>query len=181
MADRLFTGTRKAIVSINGLSRNVGFNTVINELESLGISSDLDESELANFSLLDWVNARPVASRFSTEWLAYANKFGSIQAANALSLSKLQTIAATQSSKSFNEGKNAAADQIDPDFDKTLIKIWDSTLDSNTCPVCAGADGDMVYIHERFTNGEPGAVHPNCRCTYHIQTEAEVIFSDKAA
>lgn len=54
------------------------------------------------------------------------------------------------------------------------IRVWDSTLDARTCPVCAAADGVWTELGMPFLlRGravEPGKVHPNCRCVAHLAT-----------
>jgi hypothetical protein len=47
-----------------------------------------------------------------------------------------------------------------------LLQRWDSILDQRTCSACAYADGEIVRVGERFSLGEPGGVHPRCRCTF---------------
>jgi hypothetical protein len=49
-----------------------------------------------------------------------------------------------------------------------LLKVWDAELDRRTCPTCEGAHGEMVPLHDEFSNGVPGGVHPRCRCSSHV-------------
>lgn len=55
-----------------------------------------------------------------------------------------------------------------------LWKVWDATLDRRTCSVCADSDGLIVHSSEPFPRGEPGDVHPNCRCLVTYVTTAEM-------
>jgi hypothetical protein len=45
-----------------------------------------------------------------------------------------------------------------------LVRRWNATLDKRTCDRCMRADGTWVEIGDPFPWGEPGAVHPRCRC-----------------
>lgn len=55
-----------------------------------------------------------------------------------------------------------------------LWKVWDSALDRRTCSVCAGAHGTAVPAGTPFPEGEPGAVHPSCRCQTIIISREQV-------
>jgi hypothetical protein len=43
-------------------------------------------------------------------------------------------------------------------------KVWDASLDKRTCPKCESAHGKSVRVGEDFPEGEPGGIHPRCRC-----------------
>ncbi len=45
-----------------------------------------------------------------------------------------------------------------------LFKEWNADLDRRTCPICEGAHGTIRPVGVSFPEGEPGAVHPRCRC-----------------
>lgn len=51
-----------------------------------------------------------------------------------------------------------------------IMKTWNSVLDSNTCPICAGLHGTTVPVDEPFssdldyTGGDITYAHPRCRC-----------------
>ena len=85
------------------------------------------------------------------------------EAAKALS-ARLDTIAITESAKAFNEARQAAADRIEPARDMVIIKRWDAELDNRTCDFCGAQDGKVVLASDSFSGGDPGEVHPRCRC-----------------
>ena len=43
-------------------------------------------------------------------------------------------------------------------------KVWDASLDKRSCQTCSHAAGKSVPVGEDFPEGEPGGVHPRCRC-----------------
>jgi hypothetical protein len=45
-----------------------------------------------------------------------------------------------------------------------MVKQWDATLDKRTCTTCEHAHGVWIPVGQDFPEGEPGAVHPRCRC-----------------
>ena len=55
-----------------------------------------------------------------------------------------------------------------------LWKIWDAVLDRSTCSVCSGMHGTAVPVGESFPPGEPGQVHPGCRCSAIVVGEHQV-------
>lgn len=76
----------------------------------------------------------------------------------------------------ITEVQTASADEVERRTDETsranalaatlLVKVWDATLDSRVCPVCARKDGEWTLIGTRFSGGElPAHVHRRCRCS----------------
>lgn len=84
-----------------------------------------------------------------------------LDASIALS-SRLDTIAITESSRTFSEARRDTIARVTPSRDLVIVKRWDAMLDA--CEVCSAQDGITVLITERFPAGEPGGVHPRCRC-----------------
>ena len=76
----------------------------------------------------------------------------------------LERIGVTESSDSYNRTRRETAKEARV----ALFRRWDATLDMRTCPVCERADGMTVGIDEPFEIGEPGGVHPRCRCSWEL-------------
>ncbi len=174
-AFRLEISIRDAIYQSKQIARAAGSNSALREVLKLDPDFEVNVGRLYDYSALDWVQAKRYAKNFATLWLSKAlqvAKRGFNRAANfahSESLYRLEMIAATESSKAFNEGRTVVSDQVE--FD--AYKRWDATMDTRTCAICADADGEIVSINEQFINGEPGSTHPNCRCTYSIISESE--------
>ena len=79
---------------------------------------------------------------------------------------KIETIAATESAGAYNNGRKQAA--------INLVRQWDATLDRRTCPICERAHGTLSDRNGEFSYGEPGSVHPLCRCTFHLVGPGEL-------
>lgn len=80
---------------------------------------------------------------------------------------RIDTIARTESASVFNRAKAASVGA-------QVVRVWDATLDKRTCPVCASAHGTRSNPDGSFSVGEPGAVHPRCRCTFYLLSPSEV-------
>lgn len=83
------------------------------------------------------------------------------QAKKALA-SRLDTIAVTETARSFNESRQAIIETVRPRNGYVLVKEWDAKLDA--CPFCAAQDGMVVLATDSFPGGEPGSAHPRCQC-----------------
>lgn len=105
-----------------------------------------------------------------SRWLRNAT-VGGVDAATAATQGSLRRIAVTESAEAYGSGR-AKVLRAQPRIIR-LLRVWDATLDKRTCPICRGADGTIVGARESFPDGEPGAVHPWCRCTYTLLTETE--------
>lgn len=73
-------------------------------------------------------------------------------------INKIQLIATTENSKAMEDAVKSIKSDI------PLYKQWDATLDKRTCKVCDQNDGLIISISESYPGGDPGYVHPNCRC-----------------
>ncbi len=116
----------------------------------------------------DQARAAEYAKNYSGEWLKRAEGTTvrkAVTAANEGTLGALRRIGVTESSESFNTGRAKALKQVPA---TGLLRVWDATLDRRACPICGRADGYIVGIHERFPWGEPGSVHPWCRCGFTV-------------
>lgn len=84
------------------------------------------------------------------------------QAATALR-SRVDTIAATESSKAFNQARmRLLADAIEAQGG--IVLRWVATLDERTCRTCSALSGTLSDSSGRFSGYKPGGVHPRCRC-----------------
>lgn len=152
-------------------SQRLGSKTAGSELRSAGVEYGISSTDKQEALL----KASTIANRYAAYWLTKAEESNedseSARATKASSVtySRLETIAITESAIAYNIGKQL----VYPTDDSVLYRVWDSTFDQNTCQICSSADGDKVLINENFPRGEPGEVHPNCRCTYSILTEVE--------
>jgi hypothetical protein len=82
---------------------------------------------------------------------------------------RLDRIAVSENSRRFNSGRaESVAESIDrAEVERKtglrLVAIWDAMLDA--CEVCGALDGKD---ESHWMGDRPGAVHANCRCTYHF-------------
>lgn len=130
------------------------------------------------------IRARTLVGAFIARWLVDAGKRASpdgsitksaMRAALEVRRPQLKTLAISEASHAFNESRLHAmvsAQERASLLGKNLevLRRWDATLDEHTCPACAAMDGTVVGLDESFAEGEPGDVHPNCRCVVHYFT-----------
>lgn len=159
------------------MSRTAGVSRITAELEPLGIELAPVRS-LANEVHGDLIRGQRYANNYARQWVKKAEGATverAAKAANADTLSGLTRTAVTESAQAFGDGRAKALEGL-PIYEgrpsgaghvaHSLLKVWDATLDKQTCPICFSADGTIVGIREPFPQGTPGAVHPNCRCTW---------------
>jgi len=157
------------------MGRAAGLDQLNTELGSLDLDAIAASDALGSY---DAARAAAIANRYATRWLELARDVAGQSAAERVlaghaaneSLdSRDRMIAATETAGGFNDGRSQAIAGAHEGL--TLLKVWDAQLDA--CPICAAADGTIVGIHERFALGEPGSVHPWCRCVWTLLTMAE--------
>lgn len=125
----------------------------------------------------DLARARMTARGYERALVSYARAAdGDIKAAARRADHKLVTAAATDSNEAFNHQREQAARRIVEERGFGVWKVWDSTLDKLTCPVCERAHGSAVPAHEEFPLGRPGGVHPRCRCVERLLTADQIDF-----
>lgn len=96
----------------------------------------------------------------------------------ALDKTKFQQdrIVATENAHAFNDERAKAAATSLRGGDVEVWRQWDATLDASTCEICADLDGTTAPLDSPFMldgqQYEPGGVHPNCRCVFHVATGA---------
>lgn len=157
-------------MSARALARSTGLSRLSDELGGkAGIPNDQLALELAR----DARRAEVYGKSYARQWLRKANdappSFNAATSASKATAHALERTAVTENAESFNSSRSSAAKRAA----LGNLKVWDATLDKRTCPVCAAADGAIVGIRERFPYGDPGAVHPNCRCTWTLLTSSE--------
>lgn len=160
------------MVEARSLSRTAGIARARAELTSLGISART--TALADELGRDAIRARAYARSYASRWLKATEGQATRDAARAASgatVGSVQRTATTESADAFGTGR-AKYIRVVPDVQ--LLKVWDAELDKQTCPVCSGADGTIVGTREAFPAGEPGSIHPYCRCSFTILSFAEV-------
>lgn len=136
--------------------------------EAAGLGFDLAQraNTLGHLAARDARRAREAAHSYARRFFRIAE---SSDVPNALNATKgsLRRTAVTESSDAYNTGRRQAAQQVG----RSLARVWDALLDA--CPVCAAEDGKIVSVNERFSIGEPGSVHPFCRCSWTLVTLEE--------
>lgn len=170
-AESIASGSRKAIINFRQLSRLAGSKQGSLELESADSEYAAAQYDFSQSYLDDIYISHLYAKNLARLWLAKAivtkgTYAESARAANRDSLSRLELISATESSRAYSEGKDASVSLYNGNL--VLNKVWDASMDKNSCSVCGSSDGETVGIDENFSLGSPGSVHPNCRCTYLI-------------
>lgn len=175
ISDRVESAVRSGIRDLRRLSGLKGLERLRVELDSLGI--DISKGRLtqaqADMLIQDTVRARQYAKSYAKAWRtgAKGETIGeATRAANQSTQGSLTRTAVTESSNAYSETKRAGAKSIGAN----LYRVWDAVLDRRVCPICERADGNIVGLRERFPAGEPGATHPNCRCTWSVLSESEV-------
>jgi len=113
----------------------------------------------------DLFAARRAAESYARRWLGLA-RVNPITA-SAESEGSLRRIGVTENSDAYNRTRTTAARGIVSDV---VGRVWDAELDRRVCPRCSAADGTIVGLRESFPLGEPGSVHPFCRCTWALVT-----------
>jgi len=117
----------------------------------------------------DAARARLFATRFAQSWLTVARASSVAEATRATS-GRLEVTGKTEAAGAFNEWRQDNVRLI-----PHAMRMWDARNDKRTCGVCRDADGTIVGANESFPLGEPGLVHPNCLCTWHLLTVDEVL------
>lgn len=168
---RLEQAMRAGIVETRSAARQAATRRIRNELLTLGIRSEVAARNAAAVAV-DVARATRIAANYARDWLVKASRSEAMAASVAMR-SRTVTIAATETASSYNDGRASYLQRL-PRQRVELLKAWDAVLDRRTCPVCSSADGAIVGFRENFPSGEPGSVHPLCRCTETILRADEV-------
>lgn len=177
LTGRVEKSVTSAVAQGRVLSRSIGIRGFARELSAIGIELG-DTSEIARREMpRDLVRSRTFGKNYAEQWFKRAEGETVAKAARSASahtLGSAQRIGITESSEAFNSGRSKATDAVPQQtYRNSLLKVWDATLDKNGCPVCSAADGTIVGIKEQFPAGEPGSVHPYCRCNWQVLTFQE--------
>ena len=148
------------------LSSVAGAIALQRELDVLGFGITLPQG--ASQSTAEYWRAQRAADGYVRHWLqsAAANTNAGpnpLRSASRVQSWRLDLGAATENSEAWVAGQRASLEWA-AEYD--LWRQWDATLDRRTCPVCVNAHGTVVRANEAFPAGEPGAVHPRCRCDF---------------
>lgn len=88
--------------------------------------------------------------------------------ADRLTRQRAMNIARTETVKAANEGQVSLWRQAQKrgDLPKDLKHEWIASFTERTCPICQGANGEVVPVGATFSTGTtiPPA-HPSCRCS----------------
>lgn len=174
IADRIESSQRAAIAEARQLSRAAGFARLRSEAAAVGAVLGSPNEAAVGEVPRDLARARAFSRSYAARWFgAAAMSDGSIaesaRRANKTTLGSLRRIAVTESSEAFSSGRARYIRLAPP----SLLRVWDAQLDRRVCPICSQADGTIVGAREPFPLGEPGGVHPWCRCSWTLITATE--------
>lgn len=174
IAGQLERDIRDGIITSRRESRAAGLIRLGAEARNIGTRLVSDYTHMAE-AAVDAARAKLYSGNFARLWLDKANRVDgrvtkAVDVANAATLPRLTTVGVSESSEAFNRGR---AKYLRLSTDVRLLKVWNSTLDKRTCPRCSDADGTIVFARDRFPLGEPGAIHPRCRCYWDLIGESE--------
>lgn len=148
-------------------SRLAGLARLESEARTLGVRAGLNVGVALREVARDIARARDVARSYANRWLMEARQNGMLGASSA-TRHWLERIATTESAEAFNSARAAGATRF-----FGMYRVWDAQLDKRTCVVCSNADGTIVPVNAQFPDGEPGAVHPRCRCSWTLLSATE--------
>lgn len=153
------------------------------ELRRAGEADSLPELPMPSDSVqADRQESRKVAAGFAEAWRSAAagalvdtgdnvRLRALVARSTAATAHHVDRIAATENAQAFNDERVRASSTFQLGT-VVVTKLWDSTLDARTCPICESLDGQIVPVAADFTHGGrvvvPGRVHPFCRCTFHL-------------
>lgn len=124
----------------------------------------------------DIARSRMVAEGYRQALFAQAERVGSLEMAALATDARVATIAATETAQAFNAERQVAARQLATDEGVRLWQVWDAVLDKRTCSRCSALHGSAVPVGESFHAGQPGALHPRCRCIATVTTLDRIVF-----
>ena len=168
-------------------ARVIASQAASRQLEALGVSPitvtapatarEIERARAAAMGAADnW------GSHYADAIAAGATHEEAVEAARAASQWKVRQLSITETAEVWSDETARVADAASR-HGTVLWKVWDAVLDRRTCPVCGGAHGTAVLATERFPDGEPGAVHPFCRCQTILLTREQLdpVVAEKGA
>lgn len=104
---------------------------------------------------------------------------------------RAEMIARNETIYAFRSGQLDVDKQIADEYDLNMTLVWNTSKDSDVCPVCAAMEGEKTPLGEAFSDtgvdkdgnvvawehtswndyGEVPDAHPNCRCYYTVEVE----------
>lgn len=169
------TKLRHAIADSRLLSRTAGVARLKAEAKTVGLTLRHNGHHLAQEVALDMVRSQRSAKSYAARWLRKAVGETDAEAAQAASentLGSLLRIGSTEASQSFSAGRNEQFRMMA--HGGNALRRWDAFLDA--CPICRLANGTIARVNESFPLGEPGDVHPFCKCCWTFLTLNEVFY-----
>jgi cytochrome c553 len=152
------------------MSRRLG---VISLRETLGleIPNTITKATLRADMLLAKKEANRLAGVWGQRFLEATNdpiaiKTGNLAAPVVDKMAWRYTITTEiQANQVWNEERHKAARYVaDRVPGKTLVKVWSAMGERRTCGICHGMDGRSILAEDQWPRGNPGTVHPRCRC-----------------
>lgn len=173
-ADAVESSMRAAVIDGRMLARGAGIARLRAEFKAAGLTLSELPAVAVDEVFRDVLRARSAAQSYAARWFKRAEGNTVRQAAetaNASTRGSLKRIGATESSEAFNSGRASAVRRIRTT--RRVMRVFDATLDKRTCDLCAGLDGTIVGAREAFPAGEPGSLHPFCRCSASLLISTE--------
>lgn len=144
--DEMRAAFSEAVIKIRSLAFETRVRRLAAEAESLGATVQ-------------------VAPR-SAGWFQRFSASNSVRrAAESQSSGSIRRVATTETATAYSDVTVFAPAGV------VLFRRWDAQ--GEACELCAARDGEVVGLSESFSGDEPGAVHPNCRCTWSLISESE--------
>lgn len=171
-------GTARAVTVGRMAARVVATRAAQEQLEAIGLSLPagvtVATSREAARALMVAESAAETWSKHHADAIAEGMVGAeATEAAKARSLWKVRQLSITETADTFSEQTSRVAARASG-LGVRIYKVWDAVLDRRTCSVCAGSHGMAVPAESRFPEGEPGMVHPSCRCQAVIVTRDQV-------
>lgn len=177
-APQLRQGVLRAVIGGRMQARTVASAAAKAQIEAAGIAV---AGELAPATAYEVARATAVASSAAELWATHRadaiaeglDEAAAVAQAGKRSAWKASQLATTEVAETWSHETNRVVTGAVRQG-VALWKVWDSVLDRGTCLVCASAHGTAVPAGTPFPEGEPGAVHPCCRCQAVIVTREQV-------
>lgn len=103
--------------------------------------------------------------RRAADLMAERASVSSLSEAAVAVRSRLDTIAATETSAAFHQGREQALrEAVEAGLIERPTMQWSAVLDRQTCQLCASLHGETALLGDSFRGYTPGMVHARCRC-----------------
>lgn len=173
---------RVTLDHVHAAGRSRGFESALSDfqriLPMLQTGALVKMLQPTDSALMDHNAAAAIANSYAQGWLRSALRLLSSGESPFATVLKnttearqwhLKTIATTETSRSFSDERRKAFTsgvytQAGREGAAHIGKKWDASLDARTCDDCSAMHGQVVRLDQSFSRGEPGSMHPNCRC-----------------